>query len=161
MSLEPDGWSTHQEALVWAATHTFGPMVELGGGFYSTALLHALSDGGREIVTIEADQAWVEALRAWETAWHRIVWDPAVTFPKTHHLPGLVFVDHDTDPPGRAASIRAALAIGAQLVVIHDTQPEVAGEYPGMAEAMAEARYRRDWTHFRAQTSVISNRVEL
>lgn len=55
-----DPWSTHVPALA-AAVHRFGDHVlEIGAGWYSTPLLHAMS---RNVRTVETSQEWVDKFK--------------------------------------------------------------------------------------------------
>jgi len=158
----PDGWSTHQEALVWAASRTTGSIVELGGGWYSTPILHGLCEPGRrELWTVEAEAEWLHAVKPWQRSWHHLVLDPGLNIPAQAGRPGMVFVDHDATPPGRSASIRQAAERGASIIVVHDTQPAAAHDYPGMAEVIDRFRYRRDWRYYPQWTTALSNKVSL
>ena len=54
--------SSHIEALVWAGASTSGPILELGGGEYSTSVLAGFAGAGRECWTVETDPAWAQRL---------------------------------------------------------------------------------------------------
>ena len=155
--------STHQEALCYAVASTTGPIVELGGGYYSTPLLHGLCEPTqRELWTIEGWEPWYENLNCWEAPWHHVIFDDEHRIPVEH--PGVVFVDHDSgdiwldewNSMGQRKRLNRAGATRGQaiskahesetdLVVVHDTQPEHAIFYPGMQEAIDEWRFTRTY----------------
>lgn len=140
------GYSTHNEALAYAAAVTTGPIVEYGCGYYSTPLLHGLAEAqGRMLYTLEVREEWLELFRPWACDWHRLN--------ERCEDPGLVFIDDGSE--ARAPHLRESHS--AQLVVIHDTEPESLINYPGMAEAMDEYQYRRDYTKFQQWATILSD----
>lgn len=66
MKWDPE--SAHQEygsfmsGLKWAVEETSGPVLELGGGYFSTPYLHELFVGGRKVITYEFDLTWANEL---------------------------------------------------------------------------------------------------
>jgi len=161
-----DPYSTHIGALAWALPLTTGPVVELGGGWYSTPLLHGYCESvGREMWTVEDDDYFMGAVQEyWPAPWHHYVLDPAYGIPVKE--PGLVFIDAGTIY--RAPLVLAAREAEAELVVVHDTEdPPVGGRpdwgepYPGMADACAVFKYRRDFNVFSERTTVLSDILAL
>lgn len=161
-----DAYATHLEGLAWALAHTTGPVVELGGGWYSTPMLHGFCEAqGRDLYTVEDSEWFLEALKDyWPASWHHYVHDEAYGIPVSD--PGLVFIDAGTIY--RAPLALAAKEARAELVVVHDTEdPPVGGRpdwgepYPGMAEALDSFAYRRDFTAYSERTTVVSDTVEL
>lgn len=49
-------------ALRWVCERTTGPILELGGGYFSTPYLHELFKAGRPVVTYEFDMKWAREL---------------------------------------------------------------------------------------------------
>lgn len=166
MSWMDGGWSSHLEALAWALPQTWGPIVEMGAGWYSTPLLHGYAAATeRELFTVDDPQHWEEDFNSlaatYETAWH--------SFERgTYQLPvvdmtdgGLVFIDHGT--VWRAPSLWEAKNAGARIIVVHDTEPTPGKdeEYPGMATALASFKYRLDFTVYPQWTTVLSDVIDL
>ena len=153
MSTYDGGYSTHIEALAWAASRTTGPILEWGCGYYSTPLLHGIAEAqGRKLYTMEAQEGWLELFLPWKNEWHHLN-----RLMPAGQIPGLVFVDDES----WSRPIRIQEAHDAQMVVVHDTEPESAVNYPGMEEAMAEYRYRKDYKKFQQWTTVLSDHIDL
>jgi hypothetical protein len=162
MSIESNAWTrgydpygTHIEALAWAlAKAPEGPVLELGGGWFSTPLLRGWCEAtGRLLITAERDEAWRAGLSA------------RFADSDGHHLlPGaptldwaLVLVDSGGDTAAgspRAEAIRL-LRDHAAVLVCHDTEPESRYNYPGMEAALAAWPNRRDFVRLTPQTTVV------
>lgn len=155
MSFPDGGYSSHLQALAWALARTTGDIVEYGGGWYSTPMLHGFCEAtGRALYTVESDQWMADQLvQGWGGRVGRTA--EAIDAPPA---PGLVFIDCG-DPALRAAYL--SVSHGAQLVVVHDTEPASEENYPAMHEALAEYKYRRDWTVYPWWTTAVSNTIEL
>jgi hypothetical protein len=155
MSFPDGGYSSHLEALAWAVAKTVGPVVEYGGGWYSTPMLHGACEAlGRRLYTYETDEHMLQQLtQGWACDWHRVV-DKLGSLPKA---PGLVFVDGTSE--GRSRALKRSHR--AQLVVVHDTEPQSYDSYPGMHDELGKYKYRRDWTVYPWWTTVVSNTMEV
>ena len=151
MSTYDGGYSTHIEALAWAACRTTGPILEWGCGYYSTPLLHGIAEAqGRTLYTMETHEGWLELFLPWKNEFHHL---NRLTRPPV----GLVFVDDEAD----ARPIHIGESGMAQMVVVHDTEPQSRVNYPGMEEAMAEYKYRKDFKKFEQWATVLSNTIDL
>jgi len=148
-----NGYATGIEALAWAAGQTHGAICELGAGDYSTPLLHGLCEARhRPLATCEDDTEWLATMRArFEAPWHSFHAD--LVTPLFGGYWSVVYVDHGHGEL-RADSVRLARG-RARFVVVHDTQPEVAADYPGMAEALDGWPHRRDFTTYTPWTTVV------
>lgn len=139
-----DLWASHLPVLVAAVAATRGPVLELGAGWYSTPVLHALCHGGRRLVTVETDAAWLVHFADLATANHRLA--AAATATDWHREQwAVVFVD------GRPAKLRRHHIVGlrgrADLFVVHDTEPEHAASYDwgGVLDGFAARWDHRRW----------------
>jgi len=154
-----DAYSTHIGPLAWAVMMAPGDseLVEMGGGWYSTPLLHGIAEAtGQEVFTVESDQWFSDALADyWPAPWHHYITDPEYAIPVSNA--GLVFIDAGTIH--RAPIVLAARDSGAELVVVHDIEP--GGDYPGMWDALDSFKYRRDFTVYREHTAVVSDFVDV
>lgn len=155
-----DGYATHLEALGWALGQTHGPVLELGGGWYSTPVLHGWGVAqGREIMTCESDPEFrAELGRLWRTSAHVFV-PPGPD--GIHPADGtrvwsVVLVDHG-EGGRRAESVRHYLP-RAQLLVVHDSEPERAHLYPGLAEELERHRCQR-LDRVRPHTTIVYGEV--
>jgi len=123
-----DPAATHLEALVWAVASTSGPVLEVGGGFYSTPVLAGFARAGRQVWCEESDPSWRAELES--------RWGEHVSF--VENAPeepwAVVLVDH-RPPEARAEMVNRHK--GRAVVVVHDTEPENAAVYPGLADAVA------------------------
>ena len=133
-----DPVASHLEPLVWALASTRGRVLELGGGGYSTGVIAGFARSGRECWTVETNPEWARALTELYGEAVRIVdEEPWLEW-------GVVLVDN---APGAARAPAIRRHLGSAWIVVHDTEPEVAMFYPGMAEAIAEARTIRTFKY--------------
>lgn len=71
--MHTDPFSTHQSLLVAAMLSTQGPILEIGGGYYSTPIVSAFaSTQRREAHTIETGAAIYELLKRFSSPFHKI-----------------------------------------------------------------------------------------
>jgi len=145
-------YGSHLPALAEMILRTDGAILELGGGLYSTPLLHAMGPpSGRLAVTIETDPAWRAMLFARFAGVLHVVSGhmPAVGMPAHWSV---VLID---GPVALRQPLLAALADSATFLVCHDTLgADVYGwDFGGF-------RYRRDFRDVLPGTTVVSNEVE-
>jgi len=159
----PKGYTTHIALLLKVLDTSKGDVVELGGGAFSTPLLHwYCKNKGRKLITYEDNYDYYLFEKQFQSRHHRIIlvksWDEVDV--KTHR--GLVFVDHG----GRAITNtwygyrRGMDAIrfkdSADYVVLHDTEPKGLKTY-GYDTMFPHFKYRFDWIECVPYTSVVSN----
>lgn len=71
--MQTDPFSTHQPLLVAALLKTQGPILEMGGGNYSTPLVSAFANvQRREAHTVETNAAMHELLKRFSSPFHKI-----------------------------------------------------------------------------------------
>jgi hypothetical protein len=71
--MQTDPFSTHQPLLVAALLKTQGPILEIGGGNYSTPLVSAFANAQRrETHTVETNAAMHELLKRFSSEFHKI-----------------------------------------------------------------------------------------
>ena len=71
--MQTDPFSTHQPLLVAALLNTQGPILEMGGGYYSTPLVSAFANvQRREAHTIETGAGMYELLKRFSSPFHKI-----------------------------------------------------------------------------------------
>jgi hypothetical protein len=175
--MKMNGYSTHQPLLVAAMVHTDGPILEIGGGFYSTPLISAFANGQmRRALTLDTSEYFVGILKDLQSDYHRIEQIPGIPFDpigkfspeggrKAAYYVGLqqdvleqnpgpfsvVFVDQG---PGflRAPAVKF-YADRAEFIVVHDTNHAERYRF-GL---MSNFAYRWDFTAHIPFTTVVSN----
>jgi len=127
------GWGTHMEALTWALPQTVGPIVEMGGGWFSTPILHGYAAAtGRELWTVDdpvvypgSPSHWIDEYeavrRAYERPWHHFQIGKYEM--PTDVKGGLVLVDQTAWY--RIPAAMEAKKAGAGIIVVHDTEPSI------------------------------------
>jgi hypothetical protein len=151
------GFASHEPVLAACVTFSRGDIIEIGGGMYSTPLLHYLAKAtGRNLVTVETCPAWAERLKVYARPFHRVFSSFEAAAAVLQSVPfGMAFVDgHENE---RAGAIRGLLHV--PWVIVHDTEACHLSQYPGLAEALAMFNRRVDIRipEFNNQTSVLSN----
>lgn len=175
--MKMNGYSTHQPLLIAALLSTDGPILEMGGGFYSTPLISSFANQlGRKATTVETSKEFSKVLKQFETPLHEIrcmegiPFDPIGKFApepgvaksdyidlqqeELERLDGyysVIFVDHG---PGflRAPAVKF-FADKAEFVIMHDTNHEERYKIG----FMNEFKYRWDFTLHAPHTTVVSN----
>lgn len=131
-------------ALRWVCEHTDGPILELGGGYFSTPYLNELFKQGRPVTTYEFDPEWASELRYRFN--HRI----------TDELPyghwSVVLVDNEG---WNREPYFKALAPRTDVFVVHDSQD------PWIDDGLfARYFYRRDLGD-NPRTTVVSDLLDV
>jgi hypothetical protein len=108
-----DGYASHLPILAWAAQHynrDDGPPIEIGSGFYSTALIQSL--GGQ---SIETEEAWADHVRHWYPGVQTVAqWVQRERY-------GFAFID-SAEHELRLEWVRL-LAGKTDLIIVHDAEP--------------------------------------
>lgn len=139
---------------------TDGPILEMGGGVYSTALLHwACYPHKRELVTYDNSPKWYHVeLRHYITDFHQVHliedWD---TVPIERPW-DIAFIDHA--PAERRKIDVARLANYANYVVIHDSEGRRNRQY-GYTDIYPLFKYQFHFREIRPHTSILSNFIDL
>ena len=150
-------WTTHIPLLIKTVQISEGPVLEIGGGPYSTPILHWLcKDMGRMLYTYENDIDYFRYCKTFQSKLHvvRFIedWDKL----KANRHWGVVFIDHH--PCDQRAIDAIKFKDHADYVVIHDTDRDV--KY-GMDKVWPNFKYRYDWQLSKPYTSVVSNFKDL
>jgi len=150
-TIEERGWqrgiepySTHQQALAWAAVQAGpGDVLEIGAGWWSTPWLHGFCEASeRFMLSVERDTSWLLGIAPlYANPWHGFVSEISYETLSDMNL-ALTLVDGGD--PDRATYVRA-VRNNCRYVVCHDTEPESMIHYPDMAEALADWPNRRDF----------------
>ena len=147
------GWTTHMPMILKVMLNSTGPVLEAGGGPYSTPLLHWLCKiQGRDLVTYEDTPLFYEMCHMFTSRHHKIIfvedWD-TMDF-NTHW--GVVFIDHH--PALRRGTDVLNFKDKADYIIMHDTQAEAEYDY---ARVWEHFKYRYDYKDVMPWTSVVSN----
>lgn len=159
----PKGYSTHNALLLKVLDASEGDVVELGGGAFSTPLLHwYCKNKGRQLITYEDNFDYYNFEKQFQSRHHRIRfvknWDEVDV---TKHR-GLVFIDHGgkASRDGWKGIRRGIDAIRfkdtADYIVMHDTEPKGYKAY-GYDKVWPQFKYRFDWEECIPMASVVSN----
>jgi len=160
--------ASHLPLFLSCIAATTGPVLEIGVGFHSTPLIHALLRHlGRPFVSAESNLYWLEVFKrdytyagdgqpgdAASGFSHRFVVDDLATLSELANTRwGVVLVD---DSPGwpRCENVRIFLPV-ADYIVVHDAQgPDI---MEPMAEVVAAAPYKTLHKRYFPWTFAVSN----
>ncbi len=152
-------WATHVPLLVRMFDKTEGDVLEMGTGYYSTPVLAWLCElSGRNLYSYESKMKWYAKVVRKAKPFHKIIfcqnWDEADI---ERHW-GLAFIDHGPNKR-RQIDIRR-LANHADIIVIHDTEPECEKDY-NYSSIFSLFKYRVDFTKYKPWTSAVSNFIDV
>lgn len=153
-------YSSHLPVLIEVLARTNGPVLECGGGRYSTPFLHwACKRQQRLLVTLEGSPKYYDYAKQWVDDHHQVVlvedWDACHYFDQEWDV---VFIDHEG--PRRAVDA-VRVADKAKYVVLHDTCGRDERKYHYREIAYPHYRYSWQYQEARPKTSVVSNRVDV
>ena len=143
--------------LIKAVLASEGDVVEVGGGLFSTPLLHWLCHSlNRKLITYENDERFCEFAKEFEDSMHEVIvikdWDD-MDF-KTHR--GVVLIDHHPEPRRYVDVLN--FKDSADYIVMHDT--ERPDKY-GYDKVWEHFKYAKHWKDSKPWTSVVSNLKDL
>jgi len=146
-------WTTHMPMIIKVMLNSDGPVCEVGGGPFSTPILHWLcSIQNRKLVTYENHPEYYEFCKRFQSGGHKIIfvnnWDD-MDF-KRHW--GVVFIDHH--PPQRRSVDMINFKDTADYLIMHDTEDPKGYNWEN---AWPHFKNRYDWKGCKPWTSVVSN----
>lgn len=149
-------WTTHMTMLIKVLQNSEGSVMELGGGPFSTPLLHWLCKmQNRKLVTYESDPQYYRLCRGFQSHLHRVRfiedWD---TIPLEKW--GVIFIDHHPDKRRVVDLIK--FKDHADYLVMHDTEKEEKYE---LYKAFPLFKNVFQWNEAKPWTSVFSNLKDL
>lgn len=149
---EPDPYSTHLAALMWALSVSIGRVLEVGCGYYSTPWLHEYcAAANRYLVSYETSPVWRQRFATMYESRDHVF--PEM-LPKTpiEGMYGVVLVDGEwAERVWWVDAVRGH----AERVVVHDTNPGAVRMCRGMREALAGYPHRRDFVDQLPHTAVV------
>ena len=148
-------FTTHLPMLMKCVNATDGPIMELGGGYFSTPVLHWMCHAvGRYLLTYDDDAVYFPFIKGFRSRNHRVRliddWNTIDT--KTHW--SVVLVDHTNSITQRVESI-LKLKDSADFIVVHDTEQRTFQKE--LDEINKNFKYVYQWKGCTPNTSVLSN----
>lgn len=123
-------WGSHLPALAACLARSTGPVLELGGGHFSTPFLHAFCiSSGRPLITVETDATWkmrfadcleIQGHEFMDGPYRKVI-DELVGYLGIRF--GVAFIDQSPGGQERAISFQK-LAPASDYVVVHDYHGE-------------------------------------
>ena len=157
-------YTTHMKVIVKMVEASEGPIIELGGGLFSTPLLHWLcAEERRTLITYDDNRDFDRFLRSFVSRSHTIHlidnWDDIDI--NAYHW-GLAFVDHSpVNDPINTTSRRQydmlRLKDKADYIVVHDSNEK---EY-GDGSFWNNFKYVHHWTWATPNVTIVSNIKEI
>ncbi len=147
-------------ALIKVVNKTTGPVIEFGGGLFSTPFLHgACYETRRPLYTIESDKAFYNWLKPFESDYHKVVFvenwdDPSLLKLYASFHWSVALIDHH--PGWRRRQEIKRVASCTDYVVAHDSQPRSEGTYK-YSRIYRLFKYRREFGREKPLTMVFSN----
>lgn len=161
-------YGSHLPALLRMVSATHGPVLEFGCGYWSTPVLHEVCGvQQRALTSFETDPVYLaefEYLRAGEGAKtsHALVHLDQWIVPEDLWDRRFAVALIDCAPPAARLPLLEFSRRHVDLVVCHDTDPEVEKTY--WADALSTFRYRRDYRPqitWHPWTSVVSDTLAI
>ena len=148
-------FTTHLPMLMKCVNVTDGPVMELGGGYFSTPVLHWMCrEKGRYLLTYDDDAVYFPFIKGFRSRTHRVRlidnWDNLE--PNIHW--SVVLVDHGNSMQQRAESI-IKLKDTADFIVVHDTEHRTF--QPLAEEVYKHFKYVYHWKDCYPSVAVLSN----
>ena len=150
-------WGSHLAVLLHLLEKTEGPVIELGGGMFSTPFLHwACLDAGRRLVTYEGQEGWYNKIKTFQRKHHdvRFVenWD-AIDLSGNW---GFAFVDHEPAPRRHKEVARLT---HVDYVALHDAGGRDGVQY-GYEKIEHLFKFAYMYRKARPMTAIVSNRFD-
>jgi hypothetical protein len=152
-------WGSHLPVLIKLMSMTDGPVLEMGGGFFSSPYLHwACYEKKRELVTYENVPKFYDIEKCLESDFHKII--KVETFDEALIERPWDIVLIDQWPPERRKEDIKRLANWAKYIVVHDTERNQNHHYH-YDEIYPLFKYNYKFRGAKPHTSILSNFVEV
>ena len=162
VSVSEFGFLSLTPLLCAACSITSGPIIELGGGFGSTLVLHGICGStNREVLTLEHDSGWMSWLGLYGRTWHKFKQvSTFIDLPEyTERDWGLAVVDHGIFGE-RGIALSGVSHV--PIIVAHDTCHEALNyTNDGAPQVLDSFKYRYDLQWSGPQTSALSNVIDV
>jgi predicted O-methyltransferase YrrM len=152
-----DGWGTNVPLLAAAVAASTGPVLEIGGGLFSTPVLAAMCKAtNRELITLDNDENWIKSYADVQKNAHCLPqWDEQ-ELERFKAQYGVIFVDHRPDD-ARLPVLQAIRAWNPDYIVCHDTCNPY---FTGVDAFLNTFAWRYDWGFMASSTTVVSDTKE-
>lgn len=152
-------YGSYMPVLLQALLKTSGDVLELGGGVYSTHVLHSFSlIRGRNILTVENDPFWYRWCKTYESDHHKVVYVDKWEDAPIEGAWDIVLIDHS--PNDRRALEAMRVANLAKFLILHDANGRYDKHYH-YSEIYQHFRYKFTYDKLEPATVVLSNLVDL
>ena len=153
-------YGSHLPILLRLVDLTAGPILELGTGGYSTAMLDLMCrQTKRKLVSYDNDPKWHKDNLQWQSDFHDIKliqdWDKA-EIDSIHW--SIVLIDHRPALRRRVEAVR--LKDKADFILLHDSEPEIDRFYR-YSSIYKHFKSRYDYTKVKPNTTILSNFVDI
>jgi hypothetical protein len=135
-------------------THTNGPILEMGSGFFSTPILYwSAMAKGQPFRSYEGNKDWAELMG--DPVKYVADWKDANI--KEFHW-AVAFIDHGDAILRKDHAV--ALKDSADFIVLHDSEPKNDRHYK-FSEIYNQFTYRFDFDAVMPYTTIVSNKINL
>lgn len=160
------GYGTHLTPLIAVVLATFGNVIELGMGDYSTPVLHEiikfqntlLNRHKRKLISYESNKEWLNNFVDLMTDYHQIKlvenWDSVKITENTSC--SVLFVDHA--PANRRIIEIERFKDFCDIIVVHDTEKT---RFYGYEPLLSKFNSRLDYKRYAKRTTLVSNFFDL
>ena len=151
-------YSSHLPLLIRMVTQTFGDVLELGTGMFSTPVLHWLCvPDKRKLVSYESNKKFYEIAKQYSNEFHTVNYVEDWNDIEIEKPWDVAFVDHEAD---RRSIEVARIANYAQFIILHDTCWRDEKHYH-YQEIYHLFKYKYQFHLIRPKTSLLSNFVNV
>lgn len=153
------GFGSHLPVLQKIINLTRGPVLELGGGAFSTPFLHwACFDNKRTLVTFDNEAKYFDDIKSYENDYHKVNFVEDWNKVDLSGHWSMALVDHH--PNLRRKEEIKRLANSCDYIVVHDTEGKWKHKFE-YYKIYPLFKYRWDYTKVLPHTSVLSNLKDL
>lgn len=151
-----EGWGTNIPLLAAAVAASTGPVLEIGGGLFSTPVLAAMCKAtGREFLTLDDNAGWIKSYSDVQpNAMYVDNWDDLERTVRPFGW-GVIFVDHR--PDNARLPVLKAVRGWSDYIVCHDTCNPY---FEGVDDFLDTFKWRYDWGFMASSTTVVSDTKE-
>lgn len=151
-------FGNHLPVLIRVVAITKGPIVELGGGYFSTPFLHwACFPTKRKLETYENKKKFYDMIKGFSCDFHKVVfvkdWDD-IDLSKPWSI---ALIDHS---PGLRRPTDIKRLFHADYIIAHDTENKSDKDYR-YSTILKHFKYRWKYRDSMPHTSIFSNKYEV